>query len=184
MTVEQLERERAIWVPSYDIYITAGEPFVDFSAHMASLEAMAGTDRFSSGSRSEPEASYEQYTARWEDMGSPLYTNRTNRRRPHRRPNLGQRDSKFGVDRGAGVWNDYGNPDHFRFWFEFGDLTKGIIHTWKEPEPERRPSRLTTVFERDGVRYEVEQFAYPLNGPPGERRGDIPMVLLQKVRAT
>jgi hypothetical protein len=43
---------------------------------------------------------------------------------------------------------------------------------------------LTTVFEKDGVRYDVEQFAYPLNGPPGERRGDIPMVLLQKVRAT
>jgi hypothetical protein len=43
---------------------------------------------------------------------------------------------------------------------------------------------ITSVFERDSVRYDVEQFAYPLNGAPGERRGDIPMVLLQKVRAT
>ena len=24
--------------------------------------------------------------------------------------------AKFGIDRGAGVWNDYGNPDHLRFW--------------------------------------------------------------------
>ena len=35
---------------------------------------------------------------------------------------------------------------------------------------------LTTVFERDDVRYDVEQFEYPLDGPPGERRGDVPMV--------
>ena len=34
------------------------------------------------------------------------------------------------------------------------------------------------------MRYEVEQFAYPLHGPPAERRGDIEMVLLQKVRLT
>src|SRR5262249_42137222 len=43
---------------------------------------------------------------------------------------------------------------------------------------------LTTVFEKQGVRYTVEQFAYPLHGPPAERRGDIPMVLLQKIRLT
>ena len=43
---------------------------------------------------------------------------------------------------------------------------------------------ITTVFEEDGVRYEVEQFAYPLDGPPKERRGDLNMVLLQRVRVT
>ena len=43
---------------------------------------------------------------------------------------------------------------------------------------------ITTTLEREGVRYEVEQFAYPLDGPPAERRGDIPMVLLQSLRLT
>jgi hypothetical protein len=43
---------------------------------------------------------------------------------------------------------------------------------------------LTTTFEDDGIRYEVEQFAYPLNGPPAERRGDMSMVLLQQVTIT
>src|SRR5439155_26437189 len=43
---------------------------------------------------------------------------------------------------------------------------------------------ISTVFERDGIHYEIEQFAYPLDGPPQERRGDIAMVLLQKVKAT
>ena len=40
---------------------------------------------------------------------------------------------------------------------------------------------ITTVFEEAGIRWEIEQFAFPLLGPPTERRGDIPMVLLQKV---
>ncbi len=43
---------------------------------------------------------------------------------------------------------------------------------------------MTTTIEDEGIRYEVEQFAYPLNGPPSERRGEIKMVLLQKVRVT
>jgi hypothetical protein len=43
---------------------------------------------------------------------------------------------------------------------------------------------ISTTLERDGLRYEVEQFAYPLHGPADERRGDIPMVLLQKVTVT
>ena len=30
----------------------------------------------------------------------------------------------------------------------------------------------------------MEQFAYPLKGPPNDRKGDISMVLLQKVRLT
>ena len=34
------------------------------------------------------------------------------------------------------------------------------------------------------MRYEVEQFAYPLHGPPPERRGDMPMVLLQQLTVT
>jgi hypothetical protein len=39
-----------------------------------------------------------------------------------------------------------------------------------------------TILEREGVRWEIEAFAYPLDGPPAERRGDLDMVLLQKLR--
>src|SRR5690606_20710009 len=91
---------------------------------------------------------------------------------------------KFGIDRGAGVWNDYGNPDKFRFWFGFGDIEQGIAQYWKGQHLKDCLPVVTTIFERDGVRYEVEQFAYPLDGPPANRRGDLHMVLLQKVRLT
>ena len=88
---------------------------------------------------------------------------------------------KFGIDRGGGVWNDEGNPDKFRFWFAFGELGKGVARTWKGQRLTNGLPVMTTTFEEDGVRYEVEQFAYPLHGPPSERRGDMPMVLLQQL---
>ena len=43
---------------------------------------------------------------------------------------------------------------------------------------------VTTLFEQEGVTYELEQFAYPLHGPPAQRRGDIPLVLLQQLTVT
>ena len=182
VTVEQLMRERAIWVPSYDIYIAAGEPFVDFSTHMTQLKPWLGQTILQQIEK-EPEATYEQYTTRWEDMGSPLYTNPQQTGAGHI-IGLGWDSGihKFGIDRGSGVRNDLGNPDRFRFWFEFGDITKGIAQTWKSQRLLDGLPVVITVFERDQVRYEVEQFAYPLEGPPNQRRGEIRMVLLQRLR--
>lgn len=184
VTADQLLSARALWIPALDVYIAAGDVPLPFEEHRAALKAKQGR-RMLDRLRNEPEATYEQYTARWEDMGHPLYTNPQERRPGHI---VGVTwDSaihKFGIDRGAGVWPDYGNPDQFRFWFTFSDLEQGIAPYWKGQRLTDGLPVLTTVIERDGVRYEVEQFAYPLEGPPPERRGNIPMVLLQKVRLT
>ncbi|HYM05071.1 MAG TPA: hypothetical protein VEU11_00785 [Terriglobales bacterium] len=184
VSVDQLLAEKALWVPPLHVYVTAGDRPAPFQDHQRELAAWKG-QRILERVETEPEASYSQYTARWEDMGSPAYTH-PNQPAPGHIVGLtwDSAIAKFGIDRGGGVWNDYGNPDHFRFWFEFGDLSKGILSTWKGQSLKDGLPVLTTVFERDGVRYELEQFAYPLHGPPGERRGDIPMVLLQKVKAT
>ena len=88
---------------------------------------------------------------------------------------------KFGVDRGSGVRNDYGNPDHFFLGIEVGELSKTLKQAWQGQHLHDGLPVVQTVLERDGVRYEVEQFAYPLNGPPSERRGDIGMVLLERI---
>ena len=184
VSVSQLRTERALWVPSLNVFITAGEPLVTFAEHQKQLTGFKGL-RILDQLHRQPEATYAQYKSLWEDMGSPAYTH------PYL-PKPGHivgltwdsAIAKFGVDRGAGVWNDYGNPDKFRFWFDFGDLTKGITKTWKGQRLADGLPVITTTFEQDRVQYEVEQFAYPLNGPPGERRGDMPMVLLQKVRLT
>ena len=126
LTVDQLLNNRALWVPAQDVFVTAGDSPPTFADHQAELERWRGSsvlDRV----KVEPEATYEQFASLWEDMGSPGY-------RHPRAPEPGHivcltwdsAISKFGIDRGGGVWNDLGNPDRFRFWFEFGDLTKGV----------------------------------------------------------
>lgn len=184
VTIEQLKRERAIWIPALDVYVTAGIPFVPLSEHRKSLQAWQG-QRLLERIEKEPEATYDEYASRWEDMGSPTYVN------PQQTGNghiigLAWDSSihKFGVDRGGGVRNDFGNPDRFRFWFEIGDIAKGIASTWKRQGLRDGLPVVTTVFEREGIHYELEQFAYPLNGPPAERLGSMPMVLLQRLRVS
>jgi len=182
LTVDQLLQNKAFWMPSLDVYMAAGDPPIPFAEHRKELSLWQGK-RILDQVHQEPEATYEQYKARWEDMGNPAY-------RPAFQPFPGHIvclgwDSaihKFGIDRGAGVWNDYGNPDRFRFWFDFGDLASGITESWigQWLGSGEFPS-ITTALEKDSIRYEVEQLAYPLNGPPAERRGDIPMVLMQSV---
>lgn len=181
---EQLLREGALWIPSFDAFLTLEDKPVAFADYQSKLAPWRGR-RILEKTGQAPEASYEQFASLWEDMGSPFYTH------PHQVApghvvclTWDSAIPKFGIDRGAGVWNDYGNPDYFRFWFGFGDLTQGITRTWKSQSLQDGLPVITTVFENDGIRYQLEQFAYPLNGPPGERRGDIPMVLMQKLRIT
>jgi len=184
VTVDQLLQKKALWVPLLDVYLTVGDIPSSFSDHQKQLEAYRGKcilDQI----HQDAEATYDQYTTRWEDMGSPTYVHPA-------QPAPGHIvcltwDSalyKFGIDRGAGVWNDYGNTDRFRFWFDFGDLSKRIQESWKGQRLENGLPIITTTIERDGLRYEVEQFTYPLDGPPQRRRGDIAVVLLQKVKVT
>jgi len=184
VTVDQLRAERSLWIPSLDIYLTAGDAPVPFAEHLRALEARKGA-RILDRVRVEPEATYAQYTSRWEDMSNPAYTN-PQQRGPGHIVGLTWDSAirKFGIDRGAGVWSDEGNPDKVRFWFAFGELGKGVGTTWKSQRLTGGLPVMTTVFEEAGVRYEVEQLAYPLHGPPAERRGDMPMVLLQRLTIT
>ena len=184
VTVDQMLESKVFWIPSLGIYLTAGDNPISFTDHLREIGAYKGKRVLEQVWR-ETEATYEQYAARWEDMGNPAYQNR------HTIPpghivcvTWDSALYKFGIDRGAGVWNDYGNPDRFRFWFDFGDLAKGIQESWKSQRLADGLPVITTIIEKESLRYEVEQFAYPKNGPPYERRGDIPMVLLQRVKVT
>ncbi len=184
VTVDQLLRYRAFWLPELDIFVSAGEPPLSYVEHLASLRSQRGR-RVLDEVVASPEASYEQFTNRWQDMGSPAYNN------PQSVPpghivglTWDSALAKFGVDRAANVWNDYGNPDHFFLGFDFGALTPKLTNSWRGQRLVNGLPILVTSFERLWTRYEVEQFAYPLEDPPAERRGDISMVLLERVRIT
>ncbi len=184
VTVDQMLERKVFWIPSLGVYLTAGDAPISFTDHLRELDPYKGK-RILKQVRREPEATYEQYAARWEDMGCPTYENR-HMIQPGHIVGITWDSAlyKFGIDRGAGLWNDYGNPDRFRFWFDFGDLAKGIQESWKSQRLADGLPVVTTIIEQQDVRCEVEQYAYPLNGPPNERRGDIPMVLLQKINVT
>jgi hypothetical protein len=184
VAVEQLLEHHTLWVPAFDMYLTTSRDPLSFSDEQETLKQWKG-QRILEKVHSEPEATYAQFASRWADTGNPNYEH-------PRLPEPGHIvcltwDSaipKFGIDRRAGVWNDYGNPDHFRFWYSFGSIGEGLRKLWKNQSLADGLPVVTTEFEKQGVRYTVEQFAYPLNGPPPERHGDISMVLFQKVTAT
>jgi hypothetical protein len=165
LTIDQLLHGRTFWIPSLDVYMSTGDSPVKFTDAQRQLAEHAGARILDQVDRG-PEASYDEFKTKWEDMGSPAYVHPA-------QPVPGHIicltwDSaihKFGIDRGAGVWNDYGNPDRFRFWFEFGNLAEGITPYWKSQTLNNGLPVITTVFVRDNTRYEVEQFAYPLHGP-------------------
>ncbi len=182
LTVDQLLRRHAFWVPELDVFLTVGNHPPGLAEHLADLQPWRGQRTLDQVNR-EPEATYADFASRWADMGSPAYRN------PHSVPPghivcLAWDSSlhKFGIDRGAGVHNDYGKADRFLLEFGFGRLNRDLEHTWKGQTLNDGLPIITTTVEKDRVRYEVEQFAYPLHGPPAQRRGNIPMVLLQKVR--
>lgn len=184
LTIDQLVRNKTFWIPSLDMYLSTGAKPVSFAEYQ-SISAPYRGGRVLDQVQRDPEASYEQFKQRWENMGNPAYTHPVQEGPGHI---VGLTwDSaipKFGIDRGAGVWNDYGNPDRFRFWFGFGNLADGIIPYWKSQTLAEGLPVMTTLFERENVRYEVEQFAYPMNGPRQKRTGDLKMVLMQRVRLT
>jgi hypothetical protein len=184
VSVDQLRERKSLWIPSLDVYLDSGDAPVSFDGHQKALAPWKG-GRVLDRVRQEPEATYALYKSRWEDMGNPGYSNPF-QQGPGHVVCLSWDSSiaKFEIDRAAGVSNDLGNPDRFQFWFGFGDLSQGVARTWKSQRLEQGLPVIATVIEKDRVRYEVEQFAYPLHGPPRERRGDIPMVLMQKVKAT
>jgi len=184
LTVDQMRRHRAFWVPSLDVYVAIGDAPPSFDEHQKELAPWQGK-RVLDQVAAEAEATYGEWTSRWEDMGSPSYQH-PSQPAPGHIVGLTWDSAipKFGIDRGAGVWPDYGNPDRFRLGFDFGDLGSDLVKAWKGQRLADGLPILATMVERDGLRWEVEQFAYPLDGPPPERRGDIAMVLFSKVKVT
>jgi len=184
LTIDQLLRNRAFWVPSLDLYVATGDDPVSFVEHQKELAEHQGARVLEQVQRA-PEASYQQFKDQWEDMGNPNYAHPAQQGPGHIVClSWDSAIAKFGIDRGAGVWNDYGNPDRFRFWFEFSNIAAGIGPYWKRQSLADGLPVITTVLERAGVRYEIEQFAYPLGGPPKQRTGELKMVLMQKVTLT
>ena len=184
LTLDQLLQVKTFWIPSLDLYVSAGDAPASYSDTQRQLAQYAGMRVLDQVERA-PEATYGAFKTKWADMGDPNYAHPVQEGPGHIVClSWDSTLDKFGIDRGAGVWSDYGNPDALRFWFEFANLAEGIGPYRKSQTLHGGLPVVSTVFERENVRYEVEQFAYPLDAPPQQRQGDVNMVLLQRVRMT
>ena len=147
VTVEQLLRNKAFWIPALDLYLAVGDGAAAAGAAPQGVGGLPRPPRPGPG----PCRSRGELRAVQGPLGrhglSPVPARFATGARPHRLPDLGQLAlRKFGVDRFAGVWNDYGNQDRFRLSFGFADA-----RSYKQQRLANGLPVITSVFEKDGV---------------------------------
>lgn len=179
IALDQLMEHRAMWLPEQDAFVTLADSPVDFDQFVNSLKGERVLDRV----EHESEASFAEWTNKWEDFGNPIQWNK-----PWETTWLGARGHstgfvarhgslyKFGVDRWGNVRPDFASPHKFRL-----DVLWPDNH-WTGQRIEDGLPILITDLERDAQRCELEQFATPLTDAPPAKRGEVSSVFLSKVR--
>jgi len=72
LTIDQLLQEKFFWIPSLDLYLSTGDDPVSFADAQSRLHPYAGM-RFLDEVQQAPEASYDAFKQKWDDMGNPAY---------------------------------------------------------------------------------------------------------------
>ncbi|TLV03925.1 hypothetical protein [Dyadobacter luticola] len=179
IAIEQLLRHGAMWLPEHDCYITLTEKPVDFQQHLATLTGKRTLDLVNSS----PDASLKEFKNKWEDFGNPLAWNVSWQTRylgttGHLVVTAAAHGSiyKFAIDRFANVRPDFASPHQFKLDFSWPESQ------WKSQRILNGLPILKTQFEKKGQHLETEQFAAPLTKLPQDGGGEIPSVLLAKMR--
>ncbi len=177
--LEQLARHKAMWLPEHDVFVTLADAPVDFAKHLGSLQGERVLDRV----KHEPEATLAEWTHKWADFGNPTQPHHGNETellgaKGHLTGFVARHGSlyKFGVDRWGRVRPDLSFVHRFRFdplWPDWQWTSQRIL--------DGLPILVTTC-ERGGQHCELEQIVEPLHNTPPAKRGEIPGVLLGKLR--
>jgi hypothetical protein len=179
--LDQLARHKAMWLPEHDVFVSLTDEAIDFPSYVASLKGERVLDRV----RREPESTLAEWTNRWADFGNSLV------------PHHGQETSwlgtkghltglaarhgalyKFGVDRWGNVRPDHASPHKFRLDVEWPGSR------WTGQHISNGLPILVTTMEKDEQRCEIEQFAALRGEPSPTARGEIPSVLLTRIRVS
>ena len=177
--LEQLARHRAMWLPEHDVFVTVADESAGFATHLASLRGERVLDRI----KREPEATRAEWTDKWADFGNPSqphHGHETNwlGAKGHLTGFVARHGSvyKFGVDRWGSLRPDLACVHKFRFdllWPQCRWMGQRIVNG---------SPVIITDLERDGQRFELEQFAAPLGATAPAKRGEIASVFFTKVR--
>ncbi len=178
LSLEQLVRHRAMWLPEHDVFITLADRPVDLATHLASLKGERVLDRIAR----EPETTLGEWMSKWPDFGDPSQRHHGQETswlgtKGHLTGLVARHGSvyKFGVDRWGKVRPDLACSHKFRF-----DLLWPQCRWMGQRIVDGLPI-LITDLERDGQHCQIEQFAAPLGTMPPAKRGEIASVFFTRV---
>jgi hypothetical protein len=178
ISLTQLIKHGAMWLPEHDVYITLADQPVAFKQHLASLKGERILDKVAK----EPDATLEEYKQLWTDFGNPLdWTVSWQTRYMGTVGNLNVTAAahgsvyKFAVDRWGNVRPDFASPHKFRLDVQWPDAK------WKDQKIIDGLPVLLTRLEHNGQLAEIEQFAAKLDENANTVRGNIPSVMLTKI---
>ena len=177
VALKQLLQQKAMWLPDDDIYITLSDHPVGFSQYVSSLKGTRVLDKV----RQEPDATYDDFKARWPDFGNPNQW-----KVPWQTKYLGTTGCltvtaaaygslyKFAIDRWGRVRPDFASP----FKFRFDPIWEGS--RWKGQRIMNGLPFIVTDLERNGQYCKLEQFAAPVTGQATSVPGGVKSVLFTK----
>lgn len=179
IALEQLLRHGAMWLPEQDAYITLADKPIDFEKHVTSLTGKRTLDQI----KQVPDATLSQFKQSWEDVGNPnqwdvSWQTTYQGTKGHLLVTAAAHGSlyKFAIDRWANVRPDFASPHKFRFDLMWPDSQ------WKSQTIVNGLPICVTQLERRGQHCEIEQVAAPITTMPVIRRGEVPSVLLTRLR--
>lgn len=179
VSLEQLIRHRAMWLPEHDIFITLANRPVSFKKHLASLKGKRVLDEVAQ----QPDASLEKFREAWEDFGNPLewkasWQTEWMGTKGHLTVMAPAHGAiyKFAVDRYGNVRPDFASPHKFRLDLQWHESK------WKKQEIWNGLPVILTQLEKNGQQAEITQFVSPLAEPSTVVRGYLPGVMLTRVK--
>lgn len=181
LSLEQLLKHRAMWLPEQDVYITLAEQPIDFNLHQQELRGSRILDAVAKA----PDATLEEFKGLWTDFGNPLdwdvsWQTKYMGTVGNLTVTAAHHGSvyKYAIDRWAGIRPDFASPHRFQLDFQWPGST------WKGQKIVNGLPIMLTDFEQDGQQAKVEQFVTTLDPGAKALRGDIPSVALSKVSIT
>ena len=181
LSLEQLLRHRAMWLPEQDVYITLADQPIDFHLHLKNLKG----SRILHDVSKNPDATLEEFKGLWPDFGNPLEWDVSWQTKymgtvGNLTVTAAQHGSvyKFAIDRWANIRPDFASPHRFQLDFQWPGSK------WKGQRVVDGLPIVLTELEQGGQLAKVEQFVSTLDPDAKVFRGDIPSVSLSKVCIT
>ncbi len=181
VSIENLLKHGAMWLPEHDAYVTIAGKGPGFKKHLASLKGRRTLDIVNSS----PDASLDEFKKKWTDFGNPIewdvsWQTRYMGTRGHLTVTAATHGSiyKYAIDRWGNVRPDFASPHRFRLNLVLPEAQ------WKGQKILNGLPVVITQLAKNDQQFEVEQYASTLGDTTDVVRGYVRSVMLSKVKVS